>query len=92
VNGAQPQKVNQLVLNTRAAGIAAKAGDMNQLRECARAISALSQAGGSFASASRANLGNKPSQLPHLTRKAGGQEGTPHRAVTQDRPPQGHSR
>jgi hypothetical protein len=30
--------------------------------------------------------------LPHLTRKAGGQEGTPVRGIQQDRPAQGHSR
>ena len=89
MNGQQPQKQNQLLQTSRLAGIAAKAGDMNQLKECARA---LSNAGGSFAAASRANLGQKPVQMPHLTKQAGNQGGTPHRSITQDRPPQGHGR
>jgi hypothetical protein len=89
MNGAQPQKVNSLVLLTRAAGVAALAGNETQLRE---AVRALGTAGGSFASASRATLGTKPSPLPALTRKAGNSEGTPHRAIQKDRPSQGHSR
>jgi len=90
MNGDQPDKVtNNLVQLTRAAGLAVKAGDMTQLKDCVRALGA---AGGSFANSGRESLGNKPAQLPHLTRKAGGQEGTPHRAIQQDRPAQGHSR
>jgi hypothetical protein len=89
MNGAEPQKTNNLVQLTRAAGVASRAGNESQLRQ---AIQALGNAGGSFASASRATLGNKPVQLPQLTRKAGGQEGTPHRAIQQNRPPQGHGR
>lgn len=87
MNGQQPQKVNNLVQNTRLAGIAAKAGDMNQLKECARALSNA----GSFANDSRATLGQKPVQMPHLTRQAGNQ-GTPARGIHQDRPPQAHGR
>jgi hypothetical protein len=89
MNGAEPQKANNLVQITRAAGVAARAGNESQLRE---AVRALGNAGGKFASASRESLGNKPVQLPQLTRKTGGQEGTPHRAIQQDRPAQGHSR
>ena len=89
MNGEQPQKVNNLVQNARLAGVAAKAGDMNQLRECARA---LGNVGGSIAKDSRATLGQKPVQMPHLTRKAGNQGGTPARGIHQDRPPQAHGR
>jgi len=89
MNGAQPQKSNNLVQTTRMAGIAAKSGNETQLKECIRA---LGNAGGSFATASKATLGTKPSPLPALTRKAGNSEGTPHRAIQQDRPAQGHSR
>jgi hypothetical protein len=89
MNGAEPQKVNNLVQSTRMVAISAKAGNENQLKE---AIKAIGTAGGSFAAASRATLGKLPTQLPNLTRKVGGQEGTPVRGITQDRPAQGHSR
>lgn len=89
MDGEQPQKTNNLVGQTRMAGIAAKASDMKKLRECARAIGGAG--GSSTASTSRASLGNLPSQLPHLTRKAGNQ-GTPARGIHQDRPPQSHGR
>jgi hypothetical protein len=88
MSGAEPQK-NSLVQNTKMAGIAARAGNDNALKEAARAIA---KAGGTIESASKATLGNKPSQLPHLTRKAGNAEDTRHRAINHERPPQGHSR
>jgi hypothetical protein len=88
MNGAEPQK-NNLVQNTKMAGIAARAGNDNALKEAARAIA---KAGGTIESASKATLGNKPSQLPHLTRKAGNSEDIKHREITQDRPARGHSR
>jgi general stress protein YciG len=78
---------NQLVQNTREAGIALRAGDMNQLRELARTIG---KAGGAVSLASAADLGNKPSQLTEMTRKAGNQSDANHRAVYHDRPPPGH--
>jgi hypothetical protein len=89
MNGAEPQKTNNLVQTTRMAGLAARAGNENQLKECIRA---LGNAGGSFATASKATLGTKPSPLPHLTKKAGNSDGIPHKAIQRDRPPQGHSR
>lgn len=89
MNGAEAQNTNKLVQSTRMVAISARAGNESQLKE---AIKAIGNAGGSFAEASRATLGNKPTQLPHLTRKAGNQEGTNHRAIQQDRPAQGHSR
>jgi hypothetical protein len=90
MNGAQPHKaINNLTQLTRAAGLALREGDMGQLREC---VSAIAKAGGTIESASKATLGNKPSQLPHLTRKAGNAEDTRHRAINHERPSQGHSR
>jgi hypothetical protein len=90
MNGAEPQKTNNLVQSTRMVAISARAGNESQLKE---AIKAIGNAGGSFsASKSRETLGKLPTQLPHLTRKAGGQEGTPVRGITQDRPAQGHGR
>jgi hypothetical protein len=91
MNGAQPQKThNNLVATTRMAGVASRAGDMSQLQQCAKA---LGKAGGSLSAASNGDLGNKPSQLPHLTtRKTGNEEGTQQRGITQERPARGHSR
>lgn len=86
MDGQQPPKLS-IVQHARLTGNAAKAGDMNQLKECARALCNA----GSFAAASRATLGQKPVQMPHLTRKAGN-EGTPARGIHQDRPPQAHGR
>jgi general stress protein YciG len=88
MNGAEPQKTNNLVQNTRAVGQAVRGGDLAQARELAQKIV---RDGGSM-SAKSGNHDSKPTQLPHLTRKSGGQDGTPHRAVYQDRPPQGQGR
>ncbi len=85
----QAKKPNSLVETTRAAGHAVRAGNMDQLRDLAKA---LTKAGGTISQDSRETLGQKPSQLPHLTKKAGNQNDANHRAITHDRPPPGHGR
>ena len=90
MNGAEPQKTNNLVQATRGVGLALKSGDMNKLQELAKSIG--QQAGGVISTASREKLGTLKSQLPQIARKAGNQSDQNQRVLSREQQQQGRGR